>query len=59
MILGNVATVLHGAPARPGAGGVLGWAPDLLAPDDILEVDAVAVVHDPFSHVDTGESGLL
>ena len=47
MVGGDITTVLHGAPAGPGLDAVHVGVPDPLAPDDVLEVECRAVVHDP------------
>ena len=44
---GDIATVLHGAPAGPGLDTVHRRVPDPLAPNYVLEVECGAVVHDP------------
>lgn len=41
-------SVLHSSPSGPWPDGITRWAPDLLAPDDVLEVETRTVVHDPF-----------
>ncbi len=47
MVLRDVAPVLHGAPAGPRLDTIPPRGPDALAPDDILELERAAVVHDP------------
>lgn len=59
VVLGDIAPVLHGAPAGPAGDRVLGGRPDLLAPDDVLEVEGARVVHDPFGDFGAGEIALL
>jgi hypothetical protein len=59
VVLGKIAPVLHGAPVGPAGDRVLGGRPDLLAPDDVLEVEEARVVHDPFGDVGARESALL
>lgn len=59
MVLGNVAAVLHNPPVYPRTGRIGTKAPDLLAIDDILEVNGRTLVHDPFSNVDTRQCGHL
>lgn len=52
-------TILHSSPARPTLLLILRRAPDLLAPDDILEAERVAVLHYPFGDFLTGKSSIL
>ena len=47
MVGGDALAVLHGTPAGPGLDLILRRVPNPLAPDDILEVEGGAVVHDP------------
>lgn len=44
VVLGQVTPVLHRPPAGPSTDGVLRGVPDLLTPDDVLEVERRAVV---------------
>ena len=54
MILRDITTVLHRAPLAPRLGrAIRGDMPDLLAPDDILQIDGGALFHDPFGDIDT------
>lgn len=48
MICSDGASVLHVAPLRPRHDRVLRWVPDLLTPDDVLEIERGAIVHGPF-----------
>lgn len=58
MVLGDISTILHGAPAGPGLDTIT-RTPDALAPDDILEVQAGTVVHGPLSELAAGHGGNL
>ena len=59
MVLGNVAPVLHVAPAGPSLDAVDRRTPDFLAPDDILEVECAAVIHNPLGDLAAGHGGHL
>lgn len=59
MVLSDTLTVLHGAPVLPGRHLVPRRVPDLLAPDDILDIVGGGVVHDPFGDVISRQSRLL
>lgn len=50
VILSDGATVFHLSPAGPWGNLVPGWVPDLLSPDNILQVQGFAVIHNPLSH---------
>lgn len=58
---GQITTVLHGAPAGPGLLLVLVGAdvPDALAPDDVLQSQGAAVLHDPFGNLSAGQGSTL
>lgn len=51
MILGNRATILHGPPRSPALDRADGRAPDLLIPNNVLEVEGTPVIHDPLSNL--------
>lgn len=60
MVLGQITTVLHGPPVLPSLLRLIdGSGPDLLAPDDILEVQGTAVLHNPLSNLLARESSIL
>ena len=60
MVLGQVAAVLHGSPALPVlVRPVDGRGPDLLSPDDVLEVQSGAVPHAPLGDFLARESSGL
>lgn len=48
VVLGIVTAVLHAAPAGPRANGIARGVPNLLAPDNVEEVNLIAVFHSPF-----------
>lgn len=50
VVLGIVAAVLHNAPVGPASLGVPRRIPDALAPNDILEIESAAVLHDPLGN---------
>lgn len=48
MVLSQVTTIVHGSPALPVLLRLIDrGSPDLLSPDDILEVQSAAVPHAP------------
>lgn len=47
VVVCNGASVLHSSPFSPWLPGVPRWVPDLLTPDDVLEIETAAVVHNP------------
>lgn len=49
VICSDGASVFHQPPRRPRLDGILGRTPDPLSPDDVLESESTAVVHNPFS----------
>ena len=49
MVIRNTAAVAHGIPRVPWLDRVLSHIPDLLSPDDILEIQLRVVPHDPLS----------
>lgn len=50
MVVGWVTSVLHIAPVFPWSGGLAAaWVPNLLAPDDVHDVEALVVLHDELS----------
>ena len=51
VVLGDVAAVLHRAPAVPSLDPIYRRVPDPLSPDDVLEVERAAVVHNPFGNL--------
>lgn len=59
MVLSNAIAVLHGAPALPGTNLISRRVPNLLAPNDILDIVCASTVHDPFGNVISGECGFL
>lgn len=60
MVRGQRAAAIHAAPASPSLGLLVdGVGPDPLAPDDILDVEGLAVVHDPLGNLAAGESSIL
>lgn len=60
MILRHVAPIVHGAPVLPVVGlSIDGRIPDLLAPNDILELEVFAVMHDPFGYLLARQRGNL
>lgn len=54
MVLGDVASVLHGAPAGPRLDAVDRGVPNALTPNHILEVERAAVIHHPLSDLTAG-----
>ena len=48
VVLSDRVAVLHWAPLSPGL-LCLGWVPDALSPDDILDFQGLVVPHDPLS----------
>ena len=50
VILSVIAPVSHLSPRNPRPDWVPGRIPDLLAPDDVLEVEQPTVLHHPFGH---------
>lgn len=54
MVLSNVTAVLHRTPAGPRFDAILRGVPNLLAVDDILEVERPPVVHRPLSKLTAG-----
>lgn len=59
VILGVITTILHSAPLIPGLGRVAAHRPDLLTPDDILEVERATILHHPFGNRSSGFGSLL
>ena len=50
VVVGWVTSVFHLAPVLPWSGGLAtAWVPDLLAPDDVHDVEALVVLHDVLS----------
>lgn len=56
MVRSDGTSVLHQSPLRPGLDRVLGRTPNPLTPDDILESESTAVVHNPLSDRCSGGS---
>ena len=48
MIGGDGSSILHFFPLRPGFDGIRSRIPDLLAPNNIFEVENGTVLHNPF-----------
>ena len=48
MIRGDGSSVLHLAPVGPRSRGIDRGIPDLLAPDDVFELEAVSILHHVF-----------
>ena len=59
MVRGDVAPILHGAPARPRFNAVDRGVPDLLTPNDVLEAERATIVHHPLGHLAARRSGHL
>ena len=59
MISRDGTSVLHSSPSGPWANSITRWAPDLLAPDDVLEVESPTVVHDPLGDTTAGLGAYL
>lgn len=52
MVVGDGATVFHVSPVLPASGLLaVAWVPDLLAPDDVHDIQVLMVLHDPFSEI--------
>ncbi len=59
MVRGDVAPVLHGAPARPRFNAVDRGVPDLLTPNGVLEAERATIVHHPLGNLAARRSGDL
>ena len=59
MVLSNIASILHGTPGSPRLDSVLARVPDLLAPDNIFQIQRGAVVHNPLSDLPSGDGWRL
>ena len=57
MVLGNIPTILHRPPRSPALDAINRRVPDLLAPNDILEIQSPTVVHNPLGNLATRHSG--
>ena len=48
VIRGDVSTIFHRRPVGPGSLFIAVGFPDVLAPDDILEIEGITILHGPF-----------
>ena len=59
VVLRDVFTIIHGPPIIPRLDRVGACIPNALSPDDVLELECAAVVHDPFGDFLAGNGGCL